>query len=139
MFEQIMDTLNRPATQNTFDYAQRMMDCTLNLTQAQTDVMKGLYDEVGQECREALTSSDPAAMSRNWSGLMSTAMRANAEAGALLMKNAREYHEEMLQMMQGSNQALSGQFIKDMAGLATATAAANGGAAVRAARAKKAA
>ena len=140
MFEQLMAAMSQPATQNTFDYAQRMMESTLRLTQAQMDVMKGLYEEVGQEFSKTMTSSsDQSAMAKNWPQLMSTATRAHAEAGALFMKNAQEYQSELLQMVQSSSPGLSGEFMKDLMGVAKTSPIANGGAALQAARAKKAA
>jgi hypothetical protein len=140
MFEQIMAAMSKPTTQYTFDHAQRMMDCSLRLTQAQMDVMKGFYDEVGQEFSKTMSSSaDPSAMAKNWPQLMSVAARANAEAGALFMKNAQEYQSELLQMMQSANPGLPGQFMKDMMEIVKTSPIANGGAALQAARAKKAA
>ena len=139
MFDQMIAAMSKPISQDGFGYAQRMMECTLRLTEAQMEVMKGLYAEVGQEYSETMTSTDPSAMTKNWSQLMSTATRANAEAGALLMKNAQEFQSGLLQMMQSSNPGLSGQFMKDMMRIAKTTAIGNGEAALQAARAKKAA
>jgi hypothetical protein len=140
MFDQIMAAKSKPTTQYTFDHAQRMMDCTLRLTQSQMDVMKGLYDDVGQEFSKTMSSAaDPATMAKSWPQLMSVATRANAEAGALFMKNAQEYQRELLQMMQSANPGLPGQFMNDLMGIAKTATIANGGAALQAARAKKAA
>ena len=140
MFEQLMAAMSKPTTQNGFDYAQRMMECTLRLTQAQMDVMKGLYEEVGQEFSKTMTSSsDQSALAKNWPELVSTATRAHAEAGALFMKNAQEYQSELLQMLKSTNPGLSGEFMKDLMGSAKTSPIANGGAALQAARAKKAA
>jgi len=140
MFEQLMATMTKPTAQNGFDYAQRMMECTMRLTQAQMDVMKGLYEEVGQEFSKTMTSSsDQSALAKSWPELISTATRANAEAGALFMKNAQEYQSELLQMMQSSSPGLSAEFMKDVMGIAKTSPIANGGAAMQAARAKKAA
>ena len=140
MFEQLMAAMSQPATQNTFDYAQRMMESTLRLTQAQMDVMKGLCEEVGQEFSKTMTSSsDQSALAKNWPELVFTATRAHAEAGALFMKNAQEYQSELLQMVQSSSPGLSGEFVKDLMGVAKTSPIANGGAALQAARAKKAA
>jgi hypothetical protein len=140
MFEQLMAAMSKPTTQNGFDYAQRMMECTMRLTQAQMDVMKGLYDEVGQEFSKTMTSSsDQSALAKNWPQLMSNATRANAEAGALFMKNAQEYQSELLQMIKSTNPGLSAEFMKDLMGVSKTSPIANGGAALQAARAKKAA
>jgi hypothetical protein len=88
------------------------MECTMRLTQAQMDVMKGLYDEVGQEFSKTMTSSsDQSALAKNWPQLMSNATRANAEAGALFMKNAQEYQSELLQMIKSTNPGLSAEFM----------------------------
>ena len=140
MFDQIMAAMSKPTTQYTFDHAQRMMDCSLRLTQSQMDVMKGFYDEVGQEFSKTMSSSsDPSTMAKNWPQLMSVATRANAEAAALFMKNAQEYQSELLQMMQSANTGLPGQFMKDMMEIVKTSPIANEGAALQASRAKKAA
>ena len=55
------------------------------------------------------------------------------------MKNAQEYQRELLQMMQSANPGLPGQFMNDLMGIAKTATIANGGAALQAARAKKAA
>ena len=114
MFDQIMAAMSKPTTQNPFDYAQRMMECTLRLTQAQMDVMKGLYAEVGQEYAASLASADPAAMLKSWPQLAATTIRAQAETGALLMKNAHKFQTELLEIRQSANPGLSGQIMKDM-------------------------
>lgn len=114
MIEQFLAALSRPTTKNSFGYAQQMMECTLKLTKSQADVIKGLCEEVGQEYRETLSSVDPAAAQKNWSSLMSNAVRANTEAAALLMKNAKEFQSEMYRMMQIAEPGLPGQFMKDV-------------------------
>jgi hypothetical protein len=45
---------------------------------------------------------------------MTTAVRANTEAAALLMKNAKEFQSEMYQMMQISESGLPGQIMKNV-------------------------
>lgn len=140
MFEQILAAMKQPATQNGFDYAQRMLECTLRLSQAQMAVMKDLYEDAGQEISKTMAlSSDQSAFVKSWPQLISTATVANAEAGALLMKNAREYQSELLQMLESANTDLLGDFMKDLPGTAKKSSIANGGAAMQAARAKKAA
>lgn len=114
MFEQVFTALSNPTAQNAIGYTQQMMECTLKLTKAQMEVMQGLCDEVSQEYREAMTSGDPSALQKNWSGLMSAAVRANTEAAVLLMKNAKEFQGEVFQMIPISPPALFGQITKDM-------------------------
>lgn len=114
MFEQLVMAMSQSATQNAIGYSQQMMECTLKLTQSQIKVMEGLCDELSQEYRETLSSGDPSAIPKNWSSLMSTALRANTEAAALFMKNAKEYQAELLQMIPSSASGLPGQIINDM-------------------------
>jgi hypothetical protein len=138
MFEELIATLNKPVALNGFNYGQQMMNCTARLTQAQVKVIQGLYDEVGEELTKSLkVSSDRAAMVEGWTRLMATATQANAEAGALLMKNAQECQSELLEMAQSARADFSGQFMRDMAAIPDATTIANGGTALKAARAKK--
>jgi hypothetical protein len=141
MFEQMIAAMKQPATQNGLDHAQRMIECTLRLTQTQMDVMKALYKDVGQEFSKTIASStDQSAMARNWFQLMSGAARANAEAGVLLMQNAKTYQSElmqMMQMMQNMRSDFSGLGEEDMTGMAKTGV--NDGSALKAARARKAA
>jgi hypothetical protein len=148
MFEQLFSSMSKAGTPDFFGPMQRMMDCTMRLTQSQIKVMTGLYEEVGREFSNSMkASSDPSAVARRWPQLMATATRANAEAGALLMKNAQEFQSELLKMVPSSHPSLSREFMRnimDMAKNATVAngAIANGGAAMQAAResrAKKAA
>jgi len=114
MFEQFIATLNQPNTQNAFGYAQQMMECTLKLTKSQAEVMQGLCDEVMQEYREALSSGDPSTLQKTGPRFMSTVLRANIEAAALMVKNAKEFQSEMYQMMQISEAGFPGQIMTDM-------------------------
>jgi hypothetical protein len=148
MFEKLLSSMRQPGTPDFFGPMQQMMDCTMRLTQAQIKVMTGLYDEVGQEFSKVMKSSpDPSAVANGWPRLMATATRANAEAGALLMKNAQEFQSELLKMAPSANPSLSTSFMKSMMEIAKTAAVANGaiangGAAMQAAResrAKKAA
>lgn len=113
MFKQFEAALNSPTMQNSFGYAQQMMECTQKLTTSQAEVITDLCEEVSKEYRETLSSGDPASIQKNWSILMSSAVRANTEAGALLMKNAKEFQLEMAQLMQIPASGLPGQFMKD--------------------------
>jgi flagellar motor switch protein FliG len=102
MFEQILAAMQKPTASaaplpsGSLDYVQQMMQVTLQLSQAQMEVMNGLSEEVGKEYREVLATADPQAIAQQWPQLMATTVRANAEAGALFMKNAREYQEALL-------------------------------------------
>jgi hypothetical protein len=73
-----------------------------------------LNEELTREYRKAMSSGEPSEIPKKLSSFMSIAVRANTEAGAILMTNAREYQAEMLQMMPTSAPGLSGQLIHDM-------------------------
>ncbi len=128
MFEQILAAMQKPAAtaaptaQSNLDYAQQMMQYTLQLSQAQMEVMKGLYEEVGKEYREVLSAADPKGTAPQWPGLMATTMRINAQAGALFMKNAREYQESMLGLTQFSSPVFPTGIMQDMMAMASAAA-----------------
>ena len=148
MFKQLYSSMNQTGTPNFFGPMQQMMDSSLRLTQSQMKVLTGLYDDIGQEFAKVVkSSSDPSAVAKSWPQLMSGATRANAEAGALLMKNAQEFQREMLQIVPQTNPSLSREFMRniiEMTKNATVTNGAffNGGTAMQAARearAKKAA
>ncbi len=103
MFDQVLAAMSNSTAQNGYDQTQRMMECTLRLTQAQMEVMKDLYDDLGREFAKTMGStSDQSDMARHWPELMAAAARANAEAGALFMKNAKEYQVELLKMVQNT-------------------------------------
>jgi hypothetical protein len=152
MFEQILAAMQKPAapaastTQSGLDYAQQMMQITLQLSQAQMEVMKGLYEEVGKEYRQVLAAADPKGIAQQGPGLMATTLRANAQAGALFMKNAKEYQEAILGLAQFTGPVFPATIMQDMMAMASATTApmvnlanmVNGGAALPAARTKKA-
>jgi len=140
MFDQIIDAMTKGTTSNVFGYSQQMMECTLRLAKSQSDVMKGLYDELGQEFRTLATSSDPSLMAKNWPELMSSVIQANTQASALLMKNAQEFQSEMLQLARIPGFGLPEQIMKNMMGLVkTPTAPIERSAEQTSSRAKRAA
>ena len=143
MFEQLFSSMNQAGTPNFFGPMQQMMNSSLRLTQAQMKVLTGLYDDVGQEFAKVVkSSSDPSAAAKSWPQLIASATRANAEAGALLMKNAQEFQSEILQIVPQTHPSLSREFMRNIMEMAKNGTVANGGAAMQAARearAKKAA
>lgn len=114
MFEQFINAMGKGTTPNVFfGPSQEMLERTLQLAKSQTEVMKDLYEDLGQEISTMAKSSDPVSMANNLHGLMSAVIQTNTQASALFMKNAQEFQNEILQLTKVSGLGLPENVVKN--------------------------
>ncbi len=147
MFEQAFLPMGRPTTLDVLSYMRQLMESTLSLTKAQVEVMKAVNEELSHEYQDKFQSFDPSAIMKDWPSLMTATLRANTEAGALLMKNLKEFQTDMLQATESQWPKFSNDFHQGLIQMMSKLpgevlkkpAKTNGGASTQAVRSKKAA
>lgn len=102
----------RPDTEMTTRYAQQVAECAMRLARSQLEVTENIYSEVSREYRELLATEEPSAMLRNWPKVLENTTRTGTEGMATLLKNAVDYRNELIQLMQSLAPELNGQIFE---------------------------
>jgi hypothetical protein len=126
--------LFRPGSEGSLDYAQEVMERTLQLTRSQLDVTENMFSEASREYRELLAAEDPSALLQNFQNVLQSNARIGTEATAAFLKNAISYQNELIQMVQNTMPELSRQLREGMTAVMPTAAAVAEASAARASR-----
>lgn len=116
-------SLFRPGSEGSLDYAQEVIERTLQLTRSQLDITENMFSEASREYREMLTAEEPSALLQNFQNVLQSNARIGTEATAAFLKNAVNYQNELIQMAQNSMPELSRQLRESMTAVMPTAAA----------------
>ncbi|OHC71379.1 MAG: hypothetical protein A3H93_03050 [Rhodocyclales bacterium RIFCSPLOWO2_02_FULL_63_24] len=102
--------LLKPGSESTLDYAQQVMERTLQLARSQLDVTENIVSTVSNGYRELLTPAEPLEMVRGLSKAMDCSTRSTIEGSTAMLKQTVDYQNELIRMMQARMPELNRQF-----------------------------
>lgn len=113
-----------PSIESLRDHGLDVLERALQLSRRQLDVAENVYGEVTQEYRAFLAPAEPVMMLKVWPKFLENTSRSAIEASAVLLKNAFDFQNELIQTMQARMPQISNQFMAAWAESTPAGAAA---------------
>lgn len=90
----------KPDSEDTLEYAQQVVERSVQLARSQLEVAEGMYSKVSREYRELLASADSSVMLQGWTKVLGSASCCTSEGVAAAFQNAVAFQGDMIQVAQ---------------------------------------
>lgn len=134
---QNLAALLKPDYDSTLEYAQQVLERSVQLARSQLEVAESMYTKVSQDYRELLESADSSTMFQSWTKVLGSASCCTSEGVAAAFQNTSSFHNDMIQVAQSRVPDLNKQLIERLESLGEATRAAASTASLATSRASR--